>query len=68
MCLKKLRNERNMTQAELADLMGISKTAYWRIENNPEKAALARFIKLAKIYNIDLATLLDPKPGSSPKV
>ena len=56
--LKKLRSVNNKTQTEIAELMGMSQSAYSRLENDPSNATIAQAARLAEIYDVDLAFLL----------
>lgn len=57
--LKKIRKQRNMTQQEVADLLGIQQQSYARIESaeitsiSPE-----RLLKLSDIFGVTLNTIL----------
>jgi len=57
--IKNLRNELNLTQVDVAEQMGISVSAYSRIENDPGNVVLDRYIELAKILNVELTKLLE---------
>ena len=51
--LKELRIERNMSQEELSELSGISRTTLSKIENNEEVNVNTRTIaKLAEVFNV----------------
>ena len=63
--LKILRNKNNMPQREIAKLMGISQSAYSRLENNKVKAGLEQIEQLAKIFGVRPAYLVDPKSDDS---
>jgi len=57
--LKKLRSESNKSQSEIAEMMGISQSAYSRLENDPGNATFAQISRLAEIYDADIALLLE---------
>ena len=51
--LKELRVERGMSQEELSELSGISRTTLSKIENNEEASVNTRTIaKLAEVFNV----------------
>ena len=57
--LLKLRQEHDLSQREIANILGVSQTAYgtWESdEHNPRKENL---VKLSQYYNISLQELLD---------
>lgn len=49
--LKSLRESRNMTYQEVADIAGISKEHYWMIENGKRGLTYPTAIKIAKVFN-----------------
>jgi len=59
--LKQLRNSRNLSQSVIAEQIGIGRSTYTKLENDPSGFTLSQLIKLAEIYNIDLALLLGIK-------
>ncbi len=46
--LKDMRIKRNLTQAEIAESLGISKPAYSQYESGTKTPSMAQFISLAK--------------------
>lgn len=51
--LKELREERGMSQEELSDLSGISRTTLSKIENNEEANVNTKTIaRLADVFNV----------------
>lgn len=51
--LKELRSERGISQEELAEKSGISRTTLSKIENNEEISVNTRTIaKLAEVFNV----------------
>jgi len=57
--LKKLRNDSNKSQDEIAELMGISQSAYLRLESDPSSATLAQIYQLAEIHGVSIGFLLE---------
>lgn len=56
--LKDLRNQNNISQADLAKRMGMSQSAYSKLENNPDNVTLGQYKQLAKIHRVELGLLL----------
>ena len=56
--IRELRSKSNKSQSEIATLMGMSQSAYSRLENDPSKATLEQLVQLAEVYDIELSFLL----------
>ncbi|MBQ9939436.1 MAG: helix-turn-helix transcriptional regulator [Oscillospiraceae bacterium] len=56
--LYKLRTERNMSQGDLADALGVSRQSISKWETNSSVPELDRLIKLSEIFNISLDELV----------
>ena len=52
--LKDLREDRDISQATVAKLLGTSQSYYAQYENGKRELPLYRAIQLAKFYNISL--------------
>ena len=58
--IKQARQERNLTQEELGELVGIKKTQISKIENSPTSARLITILKVFKVlgakidFNVEL--------------
>jgi putative transcriptional regulator len=50
--LKELRIKNNLTVKDMADLVGISQTYYWQIENKDRRLFYELAIKIAKVFNL----------------
>ena len=50
--LKELRKKYNYTIAKMAELVGISPTYYWQIENKKRGLYYTVAIKIAKVFNM----------------
>jgi transcriptional regulator with XRE-family HTH domain len=50
------RIERNLTQGQVAEAMGIHQPAVVRIENKPETASFGRLLSYANVVGVTLAT------------
>ena len=57
--LKILRKQANLTQKELAEKIGISQPAYGDWERGVKKPTQDNLVKIAKIFNVSLDSLLD---------
>ena len=60
--LRKLRNLKKLSQAELADSLQISQTAYNKWESGTTKPSLDNILKLSRFYNIYIEELIDESP------
>lgn len=56
--LKKLREEKNLTQAQVAKILGVSRTTYTQYETGKSEPDLATVSKLAEIYETSVDFLL----------
>lgn len=57
--LKTLRNEKSVTQAELAEILGVSNRSVSRWENGTTMPDLDLLIELAKYYRVEVGEILD---------
>ena len=57
--LRKLREQEKSSQADVADELQVSQTAYNKWETGSAKPSLENIIKLCNYYNIGIADLLD---------
>lgn len=58
--IRDLRTDNDMTQSELAKLLGMSQTGYSKYETGENDIPTQILIKLARIYNTSIDYLLDP--------
>lgn len=56
--LKHLRKSRKLTQAQMADMLGISRQGYAKYENNSAQPDLDTLVKLADFFNVTTDYLL----------
>lgn len=56
--LKLLRQEKNQTQQQMADRLGISRAAYSHFENNRNEPDYATILKLADYFGVSVDFLL----------
>lgn len=59
--LKELRNEKSITQAELAEMLGVSNRSISRWENGATMPDFDLLIDLAKYFDIEVGEILDGK-------
>ena len=50
--LKTLRKTNNYSTQHMADMLKISKTFYWQIENNKRRLSYDMAIRIASIFNL----------------
>ena len=50
--LKEYRETANYSFREMAELLGISKTYYWQLENNKRRISYNMAIKIATIFKL----------------
>ncbi len=56
--LKSLRQERNLSQAELAEVLGTTRQQVGKWELGLQMMGVDKYIKLARYYNVSLDYLL----------
>lgn len=61
--IKKIRTELDLSQEDLAKRLGISRVSLSQIENGDRKLTVEEVTKLARIFNVDVSTLLGLKAG-----
>lgn len=61
--IRLLREMRNFTQQYMADELGLSISGYGKIERGKSDIKLSQLIKIAKILNTDLNTLINFDPN-----
>lgn len=65
--LKRLRVERNLTQQNLGDAVGVSTVTIRAWERNTKKPAMDALLSLGRVLNISMDTLLDFHLNNTPK-
>ncbi len=50
--LKKYRENHNYTFQEMANLLNISKTYYWQLENKKRRLSYIMAIKISKLFDL----------------
>ena len=62
--IRGLREDNDLTQQEIADILGTSQTMYARYERGANEMPIHHLITLCKFYNISADYLLDTTPNS----
>ena len=57
--LRVLREEKMLTQSDVAEKLGVSQAAYSRLEKGEIEVSLNKLIKLSELYGLSLAVLLE---------
>lgn len=56
--IRDLRNDNDMTQKELSEILGMSQTGYSKYETGENDIPTEILIKLSKLYNVSIDYLL----------
>ena len=62
--IRTLREEKNWTQDDMADKMGMSKAGYGKIERGESRVSLEKLEKIAQIFDVDIIELIKDNKGS----
>ena len=54
--LKKLRDSKNLTQKELADILNVDRTTYVKWETGSSNPSLDTVIKISKFFNVSTSS------------
>lgn len=66
--MRGLREDRDMTQADVAKLIGTTKNQIGKYERSEQEMTVSVLIKICKLFNISANYLLDlPKDGYDPR-
>ena len=60
--LRALREDNDLTQAKISQVLGTSQTMYARYERGANELPLRHFITLCRFYNVSADELLDTAP------
>lgn len=60
--LRKARQEKRLTQQQVADLLGVAKSTYCQYETGASEPNIVRLKKLAKILETNIDSLLGIEP------
>ena len=63
--LKVIRDRCNMTQAQLAEKVGVNRSHIAKIENNDTDGSVADLTKIAAALGVSVADLLDETPATA---
>ena len=61
--LRGLREDHDLTQTQIAEILGTSQTMYARYERGANEMPIRHLITLCKFYNISADYLLDTTPS-----
>ena len=65
--LRGLREDNDLTQAQIAELLGTSQTMYARYERGANELPIRHLITLCKFYNVSADYLLGTEPDPKRK-
>ena len=65
--LRGLREDNDLTQAQIAEVLGTSQTMYARYERGANELPIRHLITLCKFYNVSADYLLGTAPDSRRK-
>lgn len=66
--MRNLREDRDMTQADVAKLIGTTKNQIGKYERSEQEMTVSVLVKICKLFNISANYLLDlPKDGYDPR-
>ena len=60
--LRGLREDNDLTQSQVAEVLGTSQTMYARYERGANEMPLRHFVTLCRYYNVSADYLLDTAP------
>ena len=60
--LRGMREDRDLTQAQIAEILGTSQTMYARYERGANEMPIRHLVTLCKFYNISADYFLDTQP------
>lgn len=63
--LKNLREEKGLTQLELAELSNVERTTYSSIEQGRRNPSVANAMRIAEVLNVEWTIFFDPKVRDS---
>ena len=65
--LRGLREDNDLTQTQIANVLGTSQTMYARYERGANEMPIRHFVTLCKFYNVSADYLLDTTPDTRRK-
>lgn len=66
-CLRDLREDNDLTQKQIAELLGTSQTMYARYERGANELPIRHLITLCKFYHVSADVVLGLDPGTEKK-
>ena len=60
--LRGMREDRDLTQTQIADILGTSQTMYARYERGANEMPIRHLVTLCKFYNVSADYFLDTRP------
>lgn len=57
--IKKFRELKNMTREQIADVLGLSVSAYGKIERNETDPTISRLFQIAQVLQVELSQILN---------
>ena len=61
--LRGIREDHDLTQAQIAEILGTSQTMYARYERGANELPLRHLVTLCRYYQVSADYFLDPAPG-----
>ena len=65
--LRGLREDNDLTQTQVAEVLGTSQTMYARYERGANELPIRHFVTLCRFYNVSADYLLDTSPNPRQK-
>ena len=65
--IRGLREDNDLTQTQVAEVLGTSQTMYARYERGANEMPIRHFVALCKFYNVSADFLLDTAPDPKRK-
>lgn len=65
--LRGLREDNDLTQSQIAEVLGTSQTMYARYERGANEMPIRHFVALCRFYNVSADFLLDTAPDPKRK-
>ena len=62
--LRNLREDNDLTQAQVAAILGTSQTMYARYERGANELPIRHLVTLCRLYNVSADDILDTTPDS----
>lgn len=66
--LKRLRESKNLTQLEIANIIGVNRTTYTKYETGDSEPNIETLIKLANLFETSIDTIIGYKQKNKPTI